>query len=281
MGNGRWRGTGTAGGWLAIGLGLLPASWPEPKPEPPAEEKKEPVDPQKNLRLLHDDIVKQALDQFKKSIREAKNDFERANAIYRLSQRERDVAIIAQMPPFLTTGGNVNRVAAITLLTDYRLDPLAAQTLAAAIPANRARGPILAKLYDALGTIGHESAVPVLVERINAGDTRTAPAAAETLGQIKSAASIEALMKAFDRLERDNNKGQGLQKEAKKAFEDRQNAVAEAILGSLRILTGQLLSSRAEYDAWWSKNRETFKFKTEQGEGWSCPSHKLLRGGKS
>lgn len=280
MGNGRWRGSGTAGGWLAIGLGLLPASWPEPKTEPPAEEKKEPVDPQKNLRLLHDDIVKQALDQFKKSIREAKNDFERANAIYRLSQRERDVTIIAQMPPFLTTGGDVHRAAAIELLKDYRFDPLAVQALSAAIPANRTKGPILEKIIDALGRIGHESAVPVLVERIDTGDTMTALAVAQALGKIESAASIEALLKAFDRLDRENKKGQDLQKEAKKAFEGRQRAVAESIQVSLKFLTGQFFSSYAEYDAWWAKNRETFKFKTEKGVGWSCPSHKLLRGGK-
>jgi hypothetical protein len=245
------------------------------------EAKTPPGGPSKTVRQAHDDAVLAALEEFKKAVRATRVDGEQASAVFQLAQSEQDVRILSQLAPYLISGGDLVRQEAIRALKAYRRDPAAVQALAAAVPACRGKGTAAGRLIEAIGAVGHESAIPFLADRLGDEDAAIAAAAARALAAIPSAASVEGLLKAYGAIERDKKKLPGLKPDPKRAMEERVKVVTAAVEESLKALTGQAMRSRGEYEAWWAQNRSTFKPTPEKASIWVCPAHQLPRGGKS
>jgi hypothetical protein len=224
-------------------------------------------------KKAHDEAVGKALDAFKKAMGEAKTDNDRAVAILALGQGERDLRIVAALAPHLAGDQELARAEAIAAVKVYRRERAACGALLAAVPGCKGKPTPLVKLLDALGAVGCDEAVPVLVDHLKDSNKQVAAAAAKALGGIPSAAGIEPMVKSLRRLESDRGSYQlptgGISNDGQERF----NAVAPPLKASLAAITGQTLSTAAEYEDWWKRSQGTFKAKAEEGGAWRCKEH--------
>jgi hypothetical protein len=225
-------------------------------------------------KKAHDEAVGKAIDDFKKAVADGKGDNERATAILKLGQSERDLRIVGAVAPHLLADGDLARHEAIGVLKVYRRERAAGQALLAALPACKGKPTQLERLVAALGEVGIEEAVPALVEQIKSANKKVAAAAAKALGETGGAAVVDPLVKALRRLEADRGAYQlptgGISNEGQERFA----AIAPAALEALAAVTGQKLSNAAEYEEWWKKGQGTFKGKAEEAGSWRCTEHK-------
>jgi hypothetical protein len=225
-------------------------------------------------KKAHDEAVGKAIDAFKKAVADLKVDGERAAAIYKLGQSERDLRIVGAVAPYLLPEGDLTRAEAISVLKVYRRERAAVQVLMSAIPACKGSPSTLEKILAALGVVGGEEAVPVLVEHLKNSNKTVAAEAAKALGETGSASAMDPLIKGLRRLEGDRASYQLPSGAVSNEGLERYNAVAPAALKALAAISGQKLSKSAEYEEWWKKNQGTFKGKEEETGGWRCTEHK-------
>lgn len=262
---------------------------PDDKDVPPPDDKKAPADDkkaaadekaaaaaaEKEAKKQREEAVKKCLDEFKKSFKEAKSVNERAAAVRMLGNCEaKDPKIIAQIAAFLAFDPSDKEAllacTAADALGTFTKNKAAAQALMRAAPAHKKNSRALERILSALGDVGDESAIPVLVDHLRDNDATVAKGAAQGLGGIPSAQVIEPLIKTLDRLERDKKSADvnvgggapGLPGGAGEAAKDgraRYDAVAPAVLGSLKKVTGETYGFLEDWQQWWAKNRATFK----------------------
>jgi len=231
----------------------------EERREPTPEDKAALAAAEKEQRRQHDEAVKQAIDDFKKGLREAKNIADRVALVKKLSDAERDPKIQAEIARLLSDPAESVRIEAMQAVGRYRRDKAASGALAAAFPLNSRTASMLSHAIAAFGDVGHESAVPLVVRYVSDKDDKVAAAAIRALGEMNSPAAVPALIEAWERLEKDKTKGD----EQKKAAEERLKAVEGPLKESLAALTGQKQSAVADYRAWWNENRASLRPKEE------------------
>jgi lysophospholipase L1-like esterase len=222
------------------------------------EEKAERAAAAKEEKHQHEETVKKALDEFRKSLAATKNPAERAEAVKKLGEAEKDPKIVAELAKHLSESFTV-RTETIAALAKYRKDKAAAQALLGAIPANASDPSNLERLFLALGSVGHEMAAAVIAKHVPDREDRVSLAAIKALGEISAAASIDALIAEWERMEKEKKKGD----EQKKAMEERQKLLGVPLKDSLQKLTGQKFTVMEDYRPWWNANRADFKPKEE------------------
>jgi hypothetical protein len=246
--------------FLSAGLAQAPAApAADDAKAAAAEEKAVLAATEKEMRRRHEEAVKQAVDDFKKGLREAKNIADRVALVKKLSETERDPKIQAEIARLLSDPAESVRIEAMQGLAGYRRDKAASNALVGALPLNSRTASMLSHALDAIGSVGHESAVPVVARHVADKEERVAAAAIRALGQMNSPAAVPLLIETWERLEKDKTKGD----EQKKAAEERLKAVEGPLKEALAALTGQKQNAAADYRAWWSENRATLKPKEE------------------
>lgn len=242
-----------------------------------ASDKKAAAEAEKEAKKKHDEGVKKCLDEFKKAFMEAKSPNERASAIRLLGVcDEKDPKIVARIASFLATDPSDKEslapMAAAQALGGFHKDRTAAAALLGAVEANKKNSRLQEYIILALGQVGGDSALPVLVSHLKDNDAEVASAAARALGDLNTAAAIEPLLKTLERLERDEKLGSEVNPggvgggniglaEANGDARKRAGTVKPAIKESLRKITGEEYMTSKDYQEWWAKNRATFKVK--------------------
>jgi hypothetical protein len=221
---------------------------------------------EKEQRRQHDEAVKQAIDDFKKGLREAKNIADRVALVKRLSDAERDPKIQAEIARLLSDPAESVRIEAMQAQGRYRRDKAASGALVAAFPLNSRTASMLSHALAAFGAVGHESAVPLVGRYVSDKDDTVAAAAIRALGEMNSPAAVPALIETWEKLEKEKSKGD----EQKKAAEERLKAVEGPLKDALAALTGQKQNAAADYRAWWNENRATLKPREEPPVS-ACP----------
>ena len=261
-------------GWAALAV----AARGEEKPS--AEERKALAAAEREARKEHDEAVKKAIDEFKKALRGARTDNDQAAALLQLAGAERDAKIIATVAPYLSAGGTLTRSEAVATIRVYRKDRIAAATLIAALPANKNMESVFERILSALGAVGHESVLPILLDHLKDRDTKVAVAAANGLGETNAVSVVEPLLDLLKRLEKES-KGGGINiAGGGNEGQDRHRAISPAILDAFHKLTGQKCKDHAECEEWWLKNKPLVKPKPEDPFAGTCPVHqpKLKKG---
>jgi hypothetical protein len=222
-----------------------------------AEEKAALAAGDKEMKRQHEEAVKKALDDFKQTLREAKTPGERAAAVWKLGEAERDPRIASEIARFL--GEAESRGEAMSALGKYRRDKTAAQVLIGAL-ASGLRNPIQTeRCLSALASVGHESAAPAVAKVLNDKDDRVSAAAVHALGETNCAAAVDPLILFWEELEK-NKKKDG---DIKRFAEEKLKLVTTPLKEALAKLTDQKLAGPEEYRAWWAQNRSAFKPKVE------------------
>jgi hypothetical protein len=243
---------------VLVACACLPASLGgEEKKDLTPEEKAALVAGDREMRQQHDEAVKRALDEQKKALREAKGPSERAAAVWRLGDAERDPRIVAELVRSLGESELV-RQEAVAALGRYRGDKTAAQALAGALASSRTPAAT-ERILAALASVGHESCVPAVVKLIADKEPRVAAAAVHALGEANAAAAVEPLLALWEALDRDRQRSGDTKREA----EDRLKVAERPLKDALAKLTGQAFGGPAEGRAWWAQNRAAYKPKEE------------------
>ena len=252
---------------LAVLGPALPARFASVLAAPAADDAK-PLSPEdkaalaaaeKEMRRQHDEAVKQAIDDFKKGLREAKNIADRAALVKKLSETERDPRIQAELARLLSDPAETVRIEVMQALSKYRRDKAAATALAGALPANSRTASMLGHTFDALGAVGHDSSLPVVARYVTDKEDRVAVAAIRALGEMNSPTAVPLLIETWERLEKERTKGD----DQKRVAEDRLKAVGDPLKEALAALTGQKYSAVTDYRAWWNENRASVKPREE------------------
>ena len=185
-----------------------------------AEDKAALAAAEQTMRRRHDEADKQAIDDYKKGIREAKNIGERAALVTRLSETERDPKIQPELSRLLGDPAETVRIEVMQALSKYRRDKAASNALVGALPQNSRTASMLAHTLDAIGSVGHESALSVVARHVTEKDEKVAVAAIRALGEMNSPSAIPLLVETWEKLEKEKTKGD----DQKRVAEDRLKA---------------------------------------------------------
>jgi len=202
------------------------------------------------LRRGHEEAVRKALDDFKAATAAAPDAVARAAAVERLGKAETDPRIAAEMLRHLDGDVSVLR-SALGALAPYCGDEKVARAQWKAIQADPEQ---LEKNLWTLFGCGHPSLVPVVIPYLRHSSASVADAAVWVLDSVFCAESVDGLLAAWEELE-SARQGGG---KAKGDAETRLNQLYW-LAPAVARLTGQGFKTPAEYRAWWSKARPSYK----------------------
>jgi hypothetical protein len=238
--------------WGSFASGQAP---PAGGQDPSADETSKRQELKRQQQREHDEAVQRALDECRKTLQSAREANERAVAVWKLGEAEKDAKIVAELSARVMDAELVRREA-MAALTCYRHDAKAAEALVRALSLNVGNPSLLAKNLEALGNVGHASSIPHVARFLERHqDPHATAAAARALARIHNASAVDALASAWSELDGMIKRG-GI---AKGAAEGRWNVVGKPIKDALAELTGQSLSTPEEYKRWWAQNRGAYR----------------------
>jgi hypothetical protein len=235
-------------------LSVFPASVHPAPPAGPGADDKAKREATDRRQKEHDDAVQKALSDYHKILGEARVPGERAAALLKLRQAEKDPLILSELTRKLSDV-EVVRAVAIAGVEEYRGHDRAADALARSLSTSAKDPAMLEKTVTALGRVGMPSSASATIGLLKHSDIHVVAAAARALGEMTSTAAIEPLLAAWEGLEAERKKGG----DAQKAAEERLKTLGGPLQGALQKLTGQKPTSPAEWRAWWIKNRSTVR----------------------
>jgi hypothetical protein len=241
-----------AGSLSAFALSVHPAPPAPHAPPPAASDDKAKRDAARQKE--HDDAVQKALSEYHKLSGEARVPGERAAALLKLRQAEKDPLILSELTRKLSDV-EVVRAVAIAGVEEYRGHDRAADALARSLSTSAKDPAMLEKTVTALGRVGMPSSASATIGLLKHSDIHVVAAAARALGEMSSTTAIEPLLAMWEGLEAERKKGG----DAQKAAEERLRVLGDPLRGALQKLTSQNVASAAEMRAWWIKNRSTLK----------------------
>jgi hypothetical protein len=199
------------------------------------------------LGLAQGDPAKKALEEFRAAAAKAKSPDEKARAIGALAAtRIDDPSFVPAVARYLAPApGDVHSlqpVAAAEFLARLRGDRAAAQALLGALPSFKKIPFIHRRLLEALGRVGHESAVPTFEEILRAPDADQARVGLASLLRMPAHVAVEPLLREWDRRAKSDG-----------------DPLAGELLKALQKVTGEGYTTALEFQLWWRKRGPAFK----------------------
>jgi HEAT repeat protein len=220
-----------------------------------------------------DKAAEEALDSFKTAIKST-SEADRVTAVNDLA-RVHHLKTLARLASMLTTDGPTVRIASAKGISAFvELKRQAASALAAAMSANSKESTVHSALYEALGKLEEPSALPTLHRGFEEKETVVAKAAIQATGSVGNAASIEPLIALLAKQEKIQKSpggsvdftapapGGGGNVTVRSSDENPGKRAAElipAINKALNEITRESNGSAETWNAWWAKNKATFK----------------------
>jgi hypothetical protein len=199
------------------------------------------------------DSVELSLAEFKKTWSETKSLAEKADALRTLAPGEaKDARIVRLLGRFLNPTSEdadyLLPLAAADRLGTFRGDPGASSLLVGALGTYKKVPKMQLIIVAAMGRNGHESIVPILIERLRdlSANPEVAQTAAAAFGNMPIEVALPPLLKEWGELNR------------KRFKEANYPMVAGTILTSVQKLTGQGYRTTAEFEIWWARNSHEF-----------------------
>ncbi|MHC4607676.1 MAG: HEAT repeat domain-containing protein [Planctomycetota bacterium] len=190
-----------------------------------------------------DEQVKKAISEFKKYYKEAEEDWMVMEAMND-ALKVRHEKVIKTVGTLLVSDNDGIRVQVAKALA--KIDhPASAEVLLKSLGPNRDLGEVYKTIIRSLGELGWELGARTLHQLLgrlsSLADRQAMPHILAALGQIRSAGSIGPLLSFVYRME---------VSDLKEAYSLKAGAMA-----ALTAITGGKARSGAEWEAWWSKNK--------------------------
>src|SRR5579862_3180015 len=222
-----------------------------------------------------DKAAEEAIDAFKTAYKST-SEADRVAAVNELA-KVHHAKTLNRLAALLTGDGPSVRLAAAKGIAGFsELKRPAASALSGAMGANARETTVHAGLYEALGKLEEPSSIPVLHRVFDEKETVVAKAAVQATGQVGSASSIDPLIALLTKLEKIQKAGAGGgvdfttpgtggvggqnftvrsdDSPAKRAAE-----LIPIINKALTDITRESNGSSETWNAWWAKNKATFK----------------------
>jgi len=249
---------------LASLLASLPGAAPlraapagaTPPATPPAVDEKAKAEEEKKA---HDETVKRALDVFEIEYK-AKEEGVRSSAVEKLGQ-VKDKKILDRLTRVINgTDSDTVKTQAVRVLAGYAGDKSAARILVSAFSTFKKKPEMLVAILDALGELGERSVVTQVLDLYRDRNNTVARAAIMCSARIRDRVFIDPLIKMVREFEEEVQAPVGgvaspVDDERSKRKADLQDAVGRA----LADITLQSFATAKEWDAWWKKNKGTFR----------------------
>ncbi len=209
------------------------------------------ADLQDDDKKAREEVSKKALEDFKAALKDAKTLVDKARAILALGDADyRDGSMVSAIARFLApAGGDVNYVLPVTAvetLSKFRGSPQAAGALTAALASFRKVPYVYARIFVALGKVGHESALPTLEEPLKGLDPAAAALAVQAISEMPPSTALDVYFREYERIEK--KKG-GASDDLKKVFD----RVQPELLKGIQKISGEKYPTLKEFQIWWDK----------------------------
>lgn len=190
------------------------------------------------------------------ALRKMRADFEgaslekRAAAVQEALRVEHE-KVIRAMTDLLVREPNPIRVAIARGLSEVD-HPASVEVLLKTLPANQNRAEVMPELLKALGTLGYQSACPVLhdyLRKVGDDDVRAfLPEVIETLGQLGNPLSIDPLLDLLRKMEG-----------PRRAAWPNEGILIRAVERALQAITGRDFRRAQDWDNYWKQNADYLK----------------------
>lgn len=190
------------------------------------------------------------------ALRKMKADFEgasiekRAAAVQEALRVEHE-KVIRAMADLLAREPNPVRVAIARGLAEVD-HPASVEVLLKALPANQNRAEVMPEMLKALGTLGYQSACPVLhdyLRKVGDDDVRVfLPEVIETLGHLGNPLSIDPLVDLLRKMEG-----------PRRAAWPNEGILIRAAERALQAITGQDFRRAQDWENYWKQNADFLK----------------------
>jgi hypothetical protein len=219
-----------------------------------------------------DKAAEEALDAFKTAIKSA-SEADRVAAVNELA-KVHHARTLARLASLLSTDGPTVRIAAAKGLAGFvEHKKQAAAVLGAAMGANAKETTVHSALYEAIGKLEEPSSLPTLHRGFEEKETVVAKSAVAATGQVGSASSIEPLIALLTKLEKiQKSPGGGLDvttpvpgggSSVTVRSDDSPGKRAQELIPvinkALNEITHESNGSAETWNAWWARNKSTFK----------------------
>jgi HEAT repeat protein len=222
-----------------------------------------------------DKAADEALEAFKTAYKST-SEADRVAAVNELAKVHHPKTL-GRLAALLSIDGPSVRLAAskgISGFTEFKKPAVSA--LSGAMAPNARETTVHAGLYEALGKLEEPTSVPVLHRGLEEKETVVAKAAVQATGQVGQAASIDPLIDLLKRLEKIQKSGSGGGVDFTTAGTGgaagqnftvrgddspvkRAQELIPVINKALTDITHESNGSYETWNAWWSKNKATFK----------------------
>jgi HEAT repeat protein len=222
-----------------------------------------------------DKAADEALEAFKAAYK-SPSEADRVAAVNELA-KVHHAKTLARLTSLLTMDGPPVRLAAAKGIAGFsELKKPAASALSGALSANARETTVHAGLYEALGKLEEPTSIPVLHRGFEEKETVVAKAAVQSSGQVGQAGSIEPLIDLLKKLEKIQKAasgggvdfttpgtgataGQNFTVRSDDSPAKRAQELIPVINKALTEITRESNGSSETWNAWWSKNKATFK----------------------
>src|SRR5688572_1858588 len=208
--------------------------------------------------------AKKAAEELRAAIKETKSYPEKARLLLEAAAkgpREAPLAraIGAQLAPAPGDLGFTVPVAAADALGRFRGLAAASQTLIGSLAPYKKNPFMTCRLIQAIGRVGHESAIPFFEEPLKGTDAEAAVQAVRAIGELPMGVAVDALFREHDRMEK---KKAGASDELKRVYDRCQ----PEIIKTLQKLMNEKNPTTAELQLLWTKRGAAFKEKAAAEE---------------
>jgi len=219
--------------------------------------------------------AEEALEAFKTAYKST-SEADRVAAVNELA-KVHHAKTLARLSALLTADGPSVRLAAAKGISGFvELKKPSASALSGALSGNAKETTVHAGLYEALGKLEEPTSVPTLHRGFEEKETVVAKAAVQASGQVGQAASIEPLIDLLKKSEKIQKAaagggvdfttsgtggaaGQNFTVRSDDSPAKRAQELVPIINKALTEITHESNGSYETWNAWWSKNKATFK----------------------
>jgi hypothetical protein len=211
------------------------------------------------------DDAKKAAEDLRQALKDTKSFPEKARRLLDAAQKgPRDAALArvigGQLVPAAADLGFIVPVAAAEALGRFRGVALASQILIGALAPYKKNPFMTARIVQAVGRVGHESAVPFFEEPLKGVDPEAAVQAARAIGDLPIGISIDVLLREYDRMEK--KKSGGASDDLKKVYD----RVQPEIIKILQKILNEKYPTHTEFQLLWQKRGPSLKEKAAADE---------------
>lgn len=214
--------------------------------------------------------IKEAVDKFKEDIKETKSYEKQARLIQQLGSSYRDDAVVAAISRYLRhTPRDIHYrlpLTTVDVLSKFRGSLKASVSLLGVLPMYKKIPFIHDRILEAIGKVGHESALTLFEKDLKGKNANAAVKAVQGISDLPGHIAMTVLFNEYKRLE---SKKAGAQDDLK-AFIDK---VQPEILKAIKKLSGEAYPTMKEMLIWWDRRGQKYldKAKAEEEKLRSTP----------